>query len=469
MQTLTKGQMTKLHDASMDILENTGVVFNESEALKIFKKNGFKVDGKTVFFTEKDLTKALESAPARFKVTARNPEKSVIIGGDDFVFVPAYGAPFITASNGEQRKATMQDYENFCKLVQTSKYIDMNGIVMVEPSDVPSETAYLDMLFSNIVLCDKAFMGSTHSKKSACDTIEMAGIVWGNKKKIKEMPVTVSLINVLTPLQFSEEMAGALIELARYSQPCVVANMVMAGASGPISLPGVLALLNAEILAGLTLAQLVGPGTPIIYGSTSTPIDMKSAAGATGAPEVPMLVSATAQMAQFYNLPSRSGGGLTDAHFPDAQAGIEAALTLYTAARNGINFILNSCGHLGSHMSMSYEKFIMDEELCGMIRHLLKRMEITDENIDVEEIKSVGIGGQYLTLPKTVKLCRTGFFMTDLMNRKNYQAWSKAGSKRIDEVSSDLLARRLASYEKPETDPAIENALSEYVTKRKNG
>jgi trimethylamine--corrinoid protein Co-methyltransferase len=379
MPTLTQEQMTKIHDASMNILCDVGVAFNEEESLEIFKKNGCKVDGKTVFFSENEVRGALESAPQRFTLAARNPAKSVQLGDDDFAFVPGYGAPFIISSDGRKRNATMQDYDNFCKLVQTSKYIDMNGFMMVEPSDIPPQTAHLDMLLSSIVLCDKPFMGSPVSKEGARDAIEMAGLVWGGKDKIKDTPVTVSLINSLSPLQFSEEMAGALIEMARYGQACVLASLAMAGASGPVELAGILAMQNAEILAGLTLAQLVRPGVPIIYGSTSSPMDMRTGGLSIGAPELSMIVSCTAQMARFYHLPSRSGGGLTDANFPDAQAGIESAMALITAVRNGINFILHACGILGAYVAMSYEKFIIDEELCGMLKKLIESIEISDE------------------------------------------------------------------------------------------
>ena len=355
------------------------------------------------------MTKAVESAPCRFRINARNPEKSLIIGEDHLVFAPGYGPPFVAESSGRQRNANMEDYDNLCKLVQTSKTIDMNGFTMVSPIDVPPDKAHLDMLFSNIVLCDKPFMGSPISRQAAQDNIEMLTITWGDKKNIQETPLTISLINPLSPLQFSGDMAGSLIELARNGQACVVSSAIMAGSSGPVTLPGVLAQLNTEVLAGLTLAQLVKPGAPIIYGCLSGIMDMRTGGFSIGAPEFSILASAAAQMARFYNLPSRNGGALTDAHLPDAQAGVESALALYTAARNGSNFTVHACGILGSLISMSFEKFIIDEELCGYIRRCLKPLEVTDENIDIEMIQGVGIGGEYLTLDKTFEHCRTEF------------------------------------------------------------
>jgi trimethylamine---corrinoid protein Co-methyltransferase len=468
LQELTNEQMTRVHDASMDLLKNTGIAFFEDEALEIFRKNGFKVDGNTVYFEEKDIRKALETVPSKFTVQARNPQKSVSIGEDDFVFAPGYGAPFVISSQGEQRHATMDDYDNFCKLIHTSKYIDMNGWMMVEPADMPASTVHLDLNLSNMLLCDKPFMGSPVSRQGALDGIEMAGILWGGKENIMDKAVTVSLVNSLSPLQFSDEMTGALIELARHGQAFVVASLIMAGGSGPVTMDGVMALQNAEVLAGIALSQLVREGAKVIYGSTSSAMDMKTGALSIGAPELSMNVSNTAQMARFYNLPSRSGGGLTDSLFPDAQAGAESALALYTAARGGINFILHSCGILGSYIALNYEKFLIDEEVCGMVRRLLKPTPVTEESIGLETIKEVGIGGQYLTHPQTFKLCRTEFFLPDLMSRKNYDTWNKQGKQRIDEVASDKVVQRLASYQKPDIDPDIENQLHDYVTKRKN-
>ena len=460
--------LKRLHDASMEILRDVGVVFYDPEAIEIFKKHGVRASGNTVFLGESHVAKALKTAPSRFSITARDPKKSVRIGGQDSVLVPPYGAPFMVTETGEQREATMEDYDNFCKLVQTSKYIDINGFMMVEPSDVPPETAHLDMALSNIVLCDKPFMGSSVSRQGAVDAIEMAGIVWGGKEKIRDKPVMVSLITPLSPLQYPKETAGALIEFARYGQPLLVADLIMAGSSGPMTPAGLLALQSAELLAGITLAQFITPGVPVVYGGILCPMDMRTGVLSIGAPEMAMLIPATAQLAKFYGLPSRGGGALTDAHVPDMQAGIESTLALATAARCGINFILHACGIVGSFIAMSYEKFVADEELCGMIRKLLKPIDISDEGIDLETIKKVGIGGEYLTHPKTVERCRTEFFLPELMNRQNHAEWIASGKKRLDERARDIVAKRLAAYEKPPIDVEVERALCEYVDKRKN-
>jgi trimethylamine--corrinoid protein Co-methyltransferase len=149
------------------------------------------------------------------------------------------------------------------------------------------------------------------------------------------------------------------------------------------------------------------------------------------------------------------------------QAGIESTLALATTIMSGANFILHACGILGAYISMSYEKFLADEEICGMLRRMLKPLNVTDERIDLDSIKSVGIGGEYLTHPKTFEHCRTEFFLPDLMVRKDFVTWKNAGKKRLDETATNLLKKRLEEYKKPDIDPGIERDLSQYVTKRK--
>jgi trimethylamine--corrinoid protein Co-methyltransferase len=449
-------------------LKNVGVRFDDNEAIDIFKNAGLKVDGKIVHFTEKSIDEAQASAPSSFVLSARNAEKSVLIGGENFGLAPGYGAVFIINPEGQQRQASMSDYDNFCKLVQTSNVINVNGFLMVMPSDVSSETAYLDMLYSNIVLCDKPFMGSPLSRTAAKDCVDLTGILWGGKENLPDTPVTASLITPLSPLQYTSEMAGSVIELARYNQACIFGVLLMAGSSGPTSLAGMLVQQTAEILAGVTLTQLVRPGAPVIVGGTSAILDMRTGCLAMGAPEVARIAVATMQLAKFYNLPARSGCAVTDAYLPDAQAGIESALNLMVAVRNGSNFILHAAGVLGSYNTMSFEKFIIDEEICGMALEYLRPIEITDKSIDLDLIKEVGIGGEYLSHPKTLEQCRSAFFLPKVVNRHGYAGWQESGGKRMDQKATDVLNDRLSAYEKPDIDPQIEKDLLAFIQKRKN-
>ena len=463
MQELSRKDLELIHDSAMEILGTVGIRFKEDEAIEIFESHGVKTDGYVVYLKEKEVRKALETAPDSFTVHARDPEKSVKIGGENFVLLPGYGAPFVIDPDKTRRAASMEDYDGFCKLVQTSSYLGMNGFMMVEPSGLPASSAHLDMLLSSMLLCDKPFMGSPVSKKGAGECVDLAEILMG-----KETTATVSLINSLSPLGFSEEMAGSLIALARSNQACVVASLIMGGSSGPITLAGILAQQTAEILAGITLSQLVRPGAPVVYGSTSAPMDMMSGGLAIGAPELSQIVSFTAQLARFYNLPSRSGGGLTDANYPDIQAGAQSAVALSTAVRSGVNFILHSAGILGSYLAMSFEKFLLDEELAGMLFKMMKPAEISAEEIDLPAFREVGIGGAFMTTDKTVERCRSEYFMPKIMTVTDYPAWECGGRTGAVERAARELRERLEAWEKPDIDPALEKDLRAYVEKRKS-
>jgi trimethylamine--corrinoid protein Co-methyltransferase len=237
MSTMTPKMLTKIHDASMDILRSVGVAFNSNQALEIFKKAGLRVDGKAVFFSEKDVRKALDSAPSHFRMAARNTDKSVDIGGDDFALAPGYGASFIVSADGRQRRTVKDDYDNFCKLVQTSETITVCGFLMAEPSDLPRDTAHLDMLFSNMVLCDKPFMGCPVSGAGARDSLNMAGLLFGGKDRLKEKPVTISLITPLSPLSYTAQTSEAIIELAGCGQALIFGALLMADHAHPTGAP----------------------------------------------------------------------------------------------------------------------------------------------------------------------------------------------------------------------------------------
>ena len=466
MQVFAKEELSRIHDASMEILAETGLKFNSHTALELFESHGFKVDDTRVFMTEKDVADALATAPSRFKVRARNPIYDVYVGEDDFVFLPTGGAPNVVDANGERRPATLEDYQTSCRLVQTSDQLDMNGMMTVQPTDVPAEVAHLEMLLANIVLCDKAYVGAAMSIQAAMDSLAMAAIAWGGEENLKRQAVMATIVHSLSPLKYSGDEADAIIAMARMSQPLVISNMVIAGSSGPISLPGLLVVANAEILAGLVLAQLAGPGSPVVYGSVSAPADMKTIVSAVGAPEAVVLASAIIQLARYYRLPCRTGGMLTNAHCFDAQAASEGTLMMSTAVRNGANFIYQACGQLGSYISMSFEKWLLDEEVCRMLRRVLTAMEISIESIDIETIKSVGSDGNYLLHDTTFSHCRH-LYQPHLFTRDDYQQWCQNGAKPVHRVAAEMLLKRLDGYSQPPIDQGLEQALGEYVALKK--
>jgi len=467
MQRLSFEDLTRIHDASMNILRRTGIDFNHERIAGLFNYRGFKTEGTRVYFEETDIYHALSTTVPSFTVHARNPAKNVTIGGPDgFVFVPTGGPTRIAGTDGTHRAATMADFKACCKLVQTSDQVDMGGYLMVQPADVPAETANLDMMLAYMTLCDKPIFGSSGSGREAADTLEMAAILFGGREKMLDMPVMVAVANTLSPLRFSKEEGDVILQMAGWRQPVVISNMILAGISGPVSLPEMLALENAEILAGVVLTQLVSPGAPVLYGSCSAPIDMRTMVSAVGTSEAVKIASATAQMAGFYKLPCRAGGSLTDAHVPDAQALAEGTLMLSTVVRNGAHFIYHACGQMGSYISLGYEKWLLDEEICRMVRNILTPVIPAGETIDADLVNQVGIGGQYLTHPSTFQKFRN-LSASRLFNRKDYTRWHSSGARRAEDQAYNAIGPRLAGYEKPPIDPGLEDALNAYVTARK--
>lgn len=466
MFTLDQAQLNKIHDVSMKILATIGVLFDDAEVVGIFKRHGFKVDGNVVFFRESQVTKAIESAPSDFNLAARDPAKSVHIGGEDFVLAPGYGAPYVLTTEAYQQPATLIDYHNFCKLVHTSTVLNMNGFMMVQPTDITPATAHLDMMYANIVLCDRPFMGSPVSRQGALDGIEMAALVWGDKNTLKETPVMASLITPFSPLRYTAEMAASVHVNAMYGQACVFGTLIIGGASGPLTIAGLLIQQNAEVMAGITLAQLVRPGLPVLYGGGSSVADLRSGGLSMGSPEFCSMTAATAAVARYYNLPARAGSGVTDAHLPGAQAGIEAALAIYTGIRDGAHFILHAAGMLGTYIAMSYEKFIIDEEICRYVLKMIAPFDVNDDAINLDTMSEINIGGDYLSHPDTFRNCRTAFYQSQLMNRDYYQSWNDMGRQRIEQKASTIVKQRLAEYEQPDIDPAIDRELRKYIAKR---
>lgn len=463
IQDFTEEQLDMIHEATLRIWLEDGIRFSDEEALDVFKRHGVKVYGDVVHIEEATFDQAIESVPSEFVLHARDPEKSLVIGGRNIALAPGYGCAFIIDSDGEHRKPRVEDYQNIVKLVQTSKVINVNGILMADPSDVKADDAHLYMLLENIRLCDKPFLGSSASRRAAVDSYKMASIAWGGADQLKDKPVMIGIISSLSPLKYSSEMAGALIEYAKMGQVAMVGGLMMAGSTGPVKLPSVIVLQNAEYLAGIVLSQLINPGTPIIYGGTSSITDMRRGTLSVGAPEFSILQNAQAQLAQYYDLPCRGSGGISDSLVPDAQAALESAIALNTTLRSGSNFILHACGILGAYIGMSFEKFIIDEEILSMLLRLYTPIEISEETLDLETIKDVGISGQYLTHPKTFQFCRSEFFQSKIAKRMDYSNWVAQGKKWMHEIAADDVADRMNDYKKPDIDPKIESELVDYV------
>jgi trimethylamine--corrinoid protein Co-methyltransferase len=460
---VNKEQLELLHQSSLRVLSEVGLVFHCAESVALFAHHGQKVSGNRVIIAEEMVEQALRDAPAEFEIAALNQEHSVKVGGENLVITPGFGCPMVSDIQGRQRPATIADYELFCKLVQSSSQVEVNNCLMVAPEDVPSKDGHMNLLLASIILTDKPIMGITTSRQAAQDSLAMAEILWGHDVLESSSPVMMANIVPLSPLQYSAEMAGAILEFSRRGQAVLICGLMQAGATGPVTLPGMLTLHNAELLAGLVLAQMANPGTPVVYGTTSTITNMSSGASSIGAPEFSLIQEIFVKLVKHYGLPVRGSGGVTDSHLPDIQAGMESALSLSSTIGAGANFVYHACGVLSSYMAMSPEKFLIDEELCAMLRRKNKATEITEERVAFESIKKIGIGGHYLTDPLTLSEFRNEFYFPTLSQRDSHDIWQEKGSPSMQHIAKDKLSERLSHYRKPELDKITLKQLRKYV------
>ena len=464
-EILTKTQVEKVHATSLRILEKIGIDFGYPPALEVLKKGGAKVDGQRVFFPARLVEAQIKTAPSRFTLHARSPENNVVVGGGNTLLTPGYGAAFVTDLENGRRKATLKDFENFVKLTGASANLDILSGTVVEPNDVAYKTRHAHMVYTAVKNSDKCFMGSAMGDKAARECIQMASILSGGRSQLEATPGIISIAGPLTPLKYDARMLGAMMEYAAAGQPVVVTSLAIAGATGPVTLAGNLALQNAEVLAGIVLAQMIRAGTPAVFGGASSNAEMRNGTLSIGSPEMAINTAATAQMARYYRLPSRSGGAVCDAKSPDAQASYESMMNLLMALVSGTNFVLHSAGILESFNCMSYEKFIIDDEMCGMVKRIKRAIEVNPDTLAFDVLMAVGPGGHFLDKDHTFDHFRTEFYQPRLSNRDDFVTWQTNGSPYSAERAHKRYKEILESYEAPKLPADVDKDLQTFIEK----
>ena len=455
------------HNADL-LLEEIGVDFNGNpEALELLSAAGARVDGERVRFPAglcRELVQA--TAPAEFVQHARNPERSVTIGGDRTVFVPAYGPPFVRALDGERRYATLEDFQNFVKLAYLLPSLHHSGGTVCEPVDIPVEERHLDMLYAHIKYSDKPLMGSVTAPSRAADSVAMMEQVFG-AEFLQSNTVLTSLINFNSPLVFDQVMMGAARVYAENNQATIISPFVLAGAMSPVTVMGTLTQILAEALAGMTYVQLVRPGAPVIFGMFASAVSMQSGAPTFGTPEPNLMLLAGGQLARRLGVPFRSGGGLCSSKIADAQAAYEAANTLQVSAMAGVNFMLHAAGWLEGGLCMGYDKFIMDADQLGMLSVLLSGVDTSDNAQALDAFREVGPGAHFLGSAHTLANFESAFYRSDLADNNSFEQWQADGEKDCAERAIERCKSLLDSYEPPPLDPAIDEAMIDFMARRK--
>jgi trimethylamine---corrinoid protein Co-methyltransferase len=449
------------------LLAEVGIeIRSDPEALRLFREAGATVDGELVRFDPGLARTLCGTAPRVFTQHARNPAHSVQIGGDAVVMAPAYGSPFVRDLAGGRRYASLEDFQNFVKLTSATPWLHHSGGTVCEPVDVPVNKRHLDMVYAHLRYSDKAFMGSVTAPERAADSIEMARIAFGAEFVDKHC-VILGNVNVNSPLVWDATMTSALRTYAAANQAPVVVPFILGGAMGPVTTAGAVAQAHAETMVGVALGQLVRPGSPAIYGNFLSSMSLRSGSPTFGTPEPALGSLLVGQLARRLGLPLRCSGSFTASKIADGQAMAESVMSMLAAIWCGTNFLLHSAGWLEGGLVMGYEKFVMDADFCGSLHTYLAGLDLSDDQFALDGFKELGPGKHFFSAQHTLRHYETAFYDSSTADNNSYEQWRDAGESRTEDRAAQRVAQTLREYEAPPIDDAVDAALIEFMTKRK--
>ena len=449
------------------ILAEVGVEIRDyPSAIERFRAAGADVDGTRVRFP-RGLCRSIvtATAPAIYTQHGRNPERNVQIGGDATVFAPNYGSPFVHDLDAGRRYATLADFENFVRLSYMSPYLHHSGGTVCEPVDVPVSKRHLDMVHAHLRYSDKPFMGSVTAGSRAADSVEMARIAFGGD--LADRTVMTSLINASSPLVWDATMLEAAEVYAENNQASIFTPFILSGAMAPVTPAGVAAQTLAEALVGMTFAQLVRPGSPVVFGSFASSMSMQTGAPTFGTPEPAIVLYTVAALARRLNVPFRSGGSLCASKLPDAQAAYESMATLMPTVLGGVNFVLHAAGWLEGGLAIGYEKFILDCDQLGAMHKLVQGLDLSENGQAVDAIRDNEPGNHFLGTAHTLANFESAFYRSTTSDNSSFEQWTEEGGLDAAQRANRIWKEQLASYEPPPLDDAIAEELTEYVERRR--
>ncbi len=468
LEVVSEEGLSAIEHNADTILEEIGINFSDyPSALSLLEKAGAQIDGERVRFPRGMCREIVtSSAPSTYTHHARNPSRTVEIGGNSMVFVPAYGPPFVRDLDNGRRYATIEDFNNFVKLAYMSPHMHLSGGTVCEPVDVPVSHRHLDMVYAHLRYGDKPFMGSVTAAERAQDSIDMAKLVFGDEF-VQENTVMTSLINANSPMSWDATMLGAAETYARSMQATMISPFILAGAMAPVTVAGVAAQTLAEALAGMTFVQLVKPGAPVIFGSFASSMSMQTGAPTFGTPEPALVLYTVAALARRLGVPFRSGGNLCASKIPDAQAASESMATMIPTVTAGANFILHSAGWLEGGLAMGYEKFIIDADQCGLLAKFISGVDLSENGQAMDAIRETGPGQHFLGAAHTYSNFETAFARSEIANNDSFEQWEEDGALDTVQRANKVWKEMLANYEAPEIDPETDQKLLDFISKRK--
>ncbi len=451
------------------LLEENGIEFRDDpKALEIWKSAGADVQGTRVRLPNGMARELLKTAPSEFTQHARNPARSVKIGGKNTVFAPVYGPPFVRCLDQGRRYGTLDDLKNLVKLTYMLPSLHHSGHVTCEPCDTPVNKRHMDMLLAHFTLSDKPVLGAITEQSRAEDCVAMARIVFG-EAFMQDNCVIMGNVNTNSPLLVDKVVTQAIQTYCGNGQGIVVVPFILSGAMGPVTTAASVAQAMAEGMACGAFSQVVRPGAPFVLGNFLSSMSLKSGAPTFGMPEPVMSNYAVGQLARRLGVPLRCGGSLTASKIPDAQAAFESADSMHSTFLAGAHFVLHSAGWLEGGLVTGYEKLLQDADRLGAYQVMAAGMS-TDENALAQDAyREVEPAGHFLGCAHTLANYETAFYEAQLSNSESFEQWSDEGSKDSAVRANERWKQMLKDYEAPAMDVAQREALEAYVDERKSG
>jgi len=442
---LSEDDIAQIHDTSMRVFEDVGFQVNSDRALTFFQDAGAAVDGRIVRLPREAVMELVARAHSEVTLHGRHPEHHITLGGTR-VYAGTGGTALnvIDTASGERRRATLHDLKRITKLVNGLENIHF-FLLPTYPNDVPAENIDVNRFFAGLDNTAKHVMGGVYTPEGIKQVIRMAEVIAGSADKLCQEPIISMIVCAISPLKIDRIYGDMIVTIAEAGIPIALPAEPLCGATSPVTLAGNLVIQNVDSLTEVCLTQLVNPGTPVIYGSVASSADFRDLKYIAGAIEMGLLNAAGAQLAQFYRLPFYATAGMSDAKTIDAQCGYESALSSLLCALGGANFIHDAAGLLDFALSVSYEKYVVDNEIIGMVMRAVEGIKVDEDTLAFDLIKEVGPGGNFVSAKHTRKYMRTEHYQPTLSDRDHLEEWQAKGKQDTYARARDRVEEILAA------------------------
>ena len=426
---LSEDDIAQIHDTAMKVFEEVGFQVNSDKALKYFHDAGAKTDGNVVRLPRQTVLDLVHQAPSEVVLYGRQPQHNLNLGGAR-VYAGTGGTALniIDGISGERRRATLQDLKTIARLVDGLENIHF-FLLPTYPNDVPAEDVDVNRFFAGLDNTSKHIMGGVYTHEGIQQVLRMAELIAGSAEQLRSEPFMSVILCAISPLVIDREYGDMIVTMAQAGIPIALPAEPLCGSTSPVTLAGNVVIQTVDSLAEVCLAQLVNPGTPAIFGSVASSNDFRDLKYITGCIEMGLANTASAQMAQFYQLPYYATAGMSDAKIVDAQCGYESALTLLLCALGGANYIHDAAGLLDFALSVSLEKYVVDNEIIGMVMRAVEGITVNEQTLAFDQIKEVGPGGHFVYAKHTRKHVRDEHYQPSLSDREHLQRWQEEGKR----------------------------------------